>query len=95
MIIANFRLLDDEGSYQRRYNFIGINSGRQRRAIRTRTYQATCTPDHVYNSPVNPGNLSSPWRCMRWKKTDDPDNPTISTLMEVWEMPTGSWEDDT
>jgi hypothetical protein len=95
MYIAQFKLLDDEGNYQRRFNFVGIYSGRQRRPIRTRTYQATVTADHVYDTPVNPGNLASPWKCMRWRRQDDPDNPVIATLTEIWEMPTGNWEDDT
>lgn len=93
--ICNFILIEDEDNYQYRYNFIGAASGRQRRPVTTRIYQATVTADHGYPaSPVNPGSLSSPWKCVRRKLTRDPDNPLFKTMMEVWEQPNGAWEDD-
>ena len=99
--IAPFKLIDAQTQYEWRnatdtwkddngvIHFSGVE---QRRAVETRTYEATIKDTETQIPPVeqNPDNLQSPWLCDGLAYSCDLHEPLTRRIREVW-IKQGDW----
>ena len=101
--IAEFKLVDANTQYEYRNavesytdgnGVIHIDSVEQRRAVETRTFEATIkdTENEIPPTAQNPANLSNPWHLDGLSFTQSLDTPNSRRIREVWVKRDDDWE---